>query len=341
VEGFVRAVNGTVKMNPSYLDQWTPEQFEVLEQSILVARHRIHSTGLFSDDALADLIDKHPSNYLTIAAMGRDQNKFEWMVGDRNGLSARELLSAVRNGKLWLNVIAITRFHEEYKKLIDSVYNELEANNPRFQAKNRSGNILISSPNAMVYYHIDLPVNMLWHLRGEKRVWVYPPFDPRFVSSRNIERLIAGEMAEDMPYHAWFEDYALSFDVKPGDLITWPQNTPHRVTNLDGLNVSLSTEHRNARAQRRLNVHRANRLLRQRFGYDSRNTSPDGISARTKEAAIRGLTLWNRLTKKKVKEPFGYRKRFIVDPAAENGYRLLDGESAANFEEENAVLMGR
>src|SRR5690606_19909221 len=117
---------GFPEMTSSYLDQWTSEQFAVLEQSILVARHRIHETGLFSDQALADLIDRHPSDYLTIAAMGRDQNKFEWMVGERGDLSALELLDAVRNGQLWLNVIAITRFHEEYRKLIDSVYDELE-----------------------------------------------------------------------------------------------------------------------------------------------------------------------------------------------------------------------
>ncbi len=327
-------------MPQNYLDQWTPEQFEVLEEAILVAKHKIHSTGLFSDEALADLIDRHPSDYLTIAAMGRDANKFEWMVGERGDLTAMELLDAVRNGQLWLNVIAITKFHDEYRKLIDDVYNELEASNPRFKAQNRSGNILISSPHAMVYYHIDLPVNMLWHLRGEKRVWVYPPFDPRFVAPKNIERLIVGEMAEDMPYHTWFEDYALSFDVKPGQLITWPQNTPHRVSNLEGLNVSLSTEHRNPRAQRRLNVHRANRLLRQKFGCECRSISPDGFTARCKEVIARGSNLTTRLIGKKTEEPFSYRKRFLVDPSAEKGWRLLDGEQPETFEEENAVLMG-
>lgn len=323
-----------------HLDSWTPEQFSVLEQSILVARHKLHETGLFTDEALAKLIENHPSDYLTIAAMGRDEKKFEWMVGERGDISAETLLEVVRSGQLWVNVIAIGRFHEEYRRIIDEVYDELEANNPRFRAQHRSGNLLISSPHAMVYYHIDLPVNMLWHLRGEKRVWVYPPFDNRFVSPRNIERLIAGEMAEDMPYHPWFEDYALKFDVKPGQMITWPQNTPHRVTNLDGLNVSLSTEHRNPIAKRRLNVHRANRLLRNAFGMECRSCSPHGLGARAKEVLAKGVTLSQRLLRVGNKEPFGYRKRFFIDPNAPLGYTLHDGSRQPDFEEENAVLMG-
>ena len=42
-----------------HLDSWTPEQFSVLEQSILVARHKLHETGLFTDEALAKLMNKN------------------------------------------------------------------------------------------------------------------------------------------------------------------------------------------------------------------------------------------------------------------------------------------
>lgn len=325
----------------SLLRDWTPEQFAVLEQAVLVAQHRLHETDLFSDAALAELIDRQPDDYLTIAAMGRDEKKFEWMVGERGDASAHDLLDAVRRGKLWVNLIALGRFYDEYRRIINDLYDELEARNPRFKAQHRSGNLLISSPEAMVYYHIDLPVNMLWHLRGRKRVWVYPPFDPRFVAPRNIERLIHGEMAEDMPYHAWFEDYALKFDVEPGQMITWPQNTAHRVTNLDGLNVSLSTEHRNPLAQRRLNVHRANRFLRKNFGLEGTSIRPEGAVARAKELLIKGVHAVQRVTRRQHKEPFGYRKKFRVDPHAPLGYVLLNGAEQASFEEENAVLMGR
>ena len=324
----------------SYLGNWSPEQFRVLEKAVLVAEHRIHDTGLFTDEALCRLIDNHPGDYLTIAAMGNDKNKFEWMTGERGDTSAEDLLLAVKRGQLWINLIRLGRLHPEYNEIINSVYDELEARSPGFKAQNRSANLLISSPNAMVYYHLDLPVNMLWHLRGEKRVWVYPGGDERFVAPRNIERLILGEMAEDMPYQPWFEDYALSFTLKPGQMITWPQNAPHRVTNCEGLNVSLSTEHRNPTARRRLGVHLANHYLRRQFGWQNLSISPAGLSGRLKEVYARVCRKLEPLLRGERAEPFSYRKRFRIDPNAEKGWVLLEPDQDLSFAEEEALLIG-
>lgn len=324
----------------SYLKDWTPEQCRVLEKAVLVARHRLHETGLFSDEALADLIDGQPDDYLTIAAMGSDENKFEWMVGERDGASGEEVVEAVRCGKLWVSLIALTRFHDEYRRLVDAVYDELESTVPGFKARHRSANLLLSSPQAMVYYHVDLPVNMLWHLRGEKRVWVYP-CDERFVSQRNLERLSAEQMSEDMPYESWFDDYALSFRVQPGQMITWPQNSPHMVKNLDGLNVSLSTEHRHPVAKRRIMVYKANYHLRRRFGMKKLSGNPRGLTAHLKQNGVRAASLLNRLIRRSEDETFGFRRRFVIDPQAELGYRLCEGEVAGDFSEEQSVVHDR
>lgn len=317
----------------SCLKNWTQQQFEVLEKAVLLADHRLHESGMFTDEALAELIDGHPEEYLTISTMGSDDNTWEWMEGERNGVPADVLLNTVREGKLWLNLIRLTHANAEYRKLVDSIYDELEASAPGFRAMHRSANLLISSPNAMVYYHVDVPVNMLWHLRGEKRVWVYP-YDARFVSQKNMERLVAGEMKEDMPYEPWFKDFALKFDVKPGQMLTWPQNTPHHVTNLNGLNVSLSTEHRNPVAKRRVNVHHANRLLRKTFGCTNLSDSPFGVQARLKEAMTRSYFAVEKLIGNGDKiQHYAYKKRFIVDPSSETGYTII-GDSANAMTEE-------
>lgn len=321
-----------------YLQDWTAQDFGVLEEAVLVARHRLHETGLFSDEALADLIDKQSDDYLTLAAMGTDASKFEWMAGQRGDASGKDIIQAVKTGKIWVNIICLARFHPEYAKLLNSLYAELEKNSPGFQAKHRSANLLISSPNAIVYYHIDLPVNMLWHIRGEKRVWVYPHFDNRFASPRNIERAIIGEMSEDMPFEPWFDDYALEFNVKPGQMITWPQQAPHRVTNLDSMSVSLSTEHRNKRAKRRINTHLANYYLRKQFGCKNLSIKPEGWKACVKEAYVRGVQLCNKLITANQLEPYSYRKRFVIDLNAELGYRMLEGENATDFKREEALL---
>jgi hypothetical protein len=210
-------------------------------------------------------------------------------------------------------------------ELVNDVYNELEAGNPKFRAEDRTANLLISSPGAIVPYHVDMPVNMLWHLRGRKRVWVYPPFDARFASLTSLENVCTGRWSEDVPYEPEWDKYALTFDAEPGQLITWPQLTPHRVTNLEGLNVSLSTEHKNATARRRLNVHEANFLLRRRTGIAPASADVHGPVAYAKQALARVARLSSRLMKKQPPQ-FVYPKSFVVDPSQPRGYRLTVGD---------------
>lgn len=305
------------------LVDWKPQDFETLEQGILVAQHALADFNLFTDEGLAKILDAHPDSALTLSTMGQDTNTFEWRDGDRNGVAGEQLLQMVKDGHLWINCRQILRYQPELAKLVNELYNELEQNNPSFRAENRSANLLISSPTAIVHYHVDMPVNMLWHIRGRKRVWVYPPLDPRFASLPVIEKVCAGVWSEDVPYQSEWDRYAMVFDAEPGQLITWPQLTPHRVSNLSGLNVSLSTEHKNPRARRRLNVYQANHLLRNRCGCSPTDASPDGIVAHAKQTLARVARYASKALNRKPTQ-FVYPKSFVLDPTAPCGYRLLD-----------------
>ena len=310
-------------MNRNLLSDWTPSDFETVENGVLLARHRLVETGLFTDEALARVLDSHPADCLHINTMGDDTNKFEWREGDRGGVPGDVLLETVRKGHLWINCRNMLDHQPEYAKAIHEIYDDIELKNTGFRAEDRSANLLISSPGALVHYHVDLPVNMLWHLRGSKRVWVYPHFDSRFVAQSCMEMVCSGEFTDDVPYDPDFDKYALVFDVQPGELITWPQHTPHRVTNLEGLNVSLSTEHKNPRARRRINVHLANQFLRRQFGIATPHVEVDGASAHLKQTLSRALRYWSKLRGIE-KEQFTYPISFVVDPSAPHGVRLLD-----------------
>ncbi len=307
----------------SLLPNWTNDDFLSLEKGVLLAEHRLADTGLFTDEALTRIIDSHPPECLHINTMGDDASHFEWREGDRNGVPADELLQLLKRGHLWINVRNLLDHQSEYARVIHQLYDELEAHSPDFVARDRSANLLISSPSALVHYHVDLPVNMLWHLRGTKRVWVYPHFDFRFVSQAVMELVCSGDFSEDVPYDPSFDRYALVFDVQPGQLLTWPQHTPHRVENLEGLNVSLSTEHKNARAKRRINVHLANQLLRRHLGWKNLRTEVEGPAAHLKETLARVVRWSNKLAGKQ-KQPYTYPISFEVDPTAPAGFRLLD-----------------
>jgi len=310
---------------PSHLVDWTPQQFASLEEEIFDAQHNLHQSGLFEDANLIKLFDLHPEVDFGINTMSTSNNTFGWREGDRNGVSSEVLLELLHRGHLWVNLRNVRTHHPEVRAAIDSIFDELEAKNPKFRAQSRSANLLISSPGAMVYYHLDVPVNMLWHIRGRKRVWVYPPFDTHFSPQEVVEKICAAEMTEDAPFDPSFDESAKIFDVEPGQLLTWPQLTPHRVENLhDGLCISLSTEHRNPRATRRINVHMANQFLRRTLGLPCRSFEVEGLSAHAKQAVARTVRCWNKVTKSEPPKKNDYQVSFKVDPQSPQGFVLMD-----------------
>jgi hypothetical protein len=313
----------------SLLGNWTPGQIAMLEKGVLLAEHRLHEAEVFTDAGLIRLLDQHPSHALTVSTMGEENEHFQWRDGDRNGVPSDVLIDLVKKGRLWLNLRNVLEYSLELRELIVGVYDELESLCPGFKAIQRSGNLLISSPGCLVHYHLDVPVNMLWHLRGQKRVWVYPSFDERFAPREIVELVCNSEQPEDIPYDPSFDQYALVFDVEPGQLLTWPQMTPHRVQNISGLNVSLSTEHYNPTAKLRLNVHLANQFFRRSFGWNPTSTEIHGLPAHLKQASIRAVRAYRKLAGIQPAKKNTYPKTFVVNPAAPLGFSLLNSQEPA------------
>lgn len=269
------------------IDGWDEAQAAGLGSATVRARHRLAEHPLFTDEALVRVFETHPADHLLIYTMGTDPAEpDDFVFGLRGDLDGWELLEAVREGRLWLNILKMQRFHPEWAALLDQLYDELEAGTPGFEALDRSANLLVSSPTAMVYYHADAPLNALWHVRGTKRVWVYPS-TARFLPQDDLEKIFTGETEEEVPYDPAFDDAAAVFDLEPGDMLTWPQNTPHRVVNTSGMNVSLSTEHHTHEAYRVRGTHLANHYLRRWFHVPTRSTRTDGPWASAKRATYR------------------------------------------------------
>ena len=235
-------------------------------QRPLVATHNLEHHELFADETLAELLDRFPREHLYALTMGSDPTRTdENRLAIHDGGSGAELLRAVRNGRLWLNVTRVDRADAQYRALIDELYAQLAARVPGFTPTNSQGTLLISSPNAMVYYHADAPASVLWHIRGEKRIWIYPPLDERYMKREFLEGIFAGVRHEYLPYDPAFDEAAVSYELKPGQWVTWPQNAPHRITNLGSVNVSLATEYFTAATRRRQRVYVANHFFRTRL----------------------------------------------------------------------------
>lgn len=298
-------------MREESLIDWPANQ--ALGSAVARAGHRLLETGLFTDEQLVELFDRHDPDELLVYRMGEDHRKLDdFQYGSRGGLSAPELLEQVKAGKLWLNIINMTANHPEYAGLVHRMYDELERKVSGFRTVYRSANLLVSSPNAKVYYHADAPLNMLWHLRGEKRVWVYPG-DERFAPREWVEMLFTRESDDDLPYRPEFDEFATSYELRPGEMLTWPQNTPHRVENLGGLNVSLTTEHYTPEAMKKRMTYLSNRYLRKWFGLPTTDVSVDGPRAAVKRTLFR---IARRLPGLREAREEADDAKFTLDPSA-------------------------
>lgn len=314
-------------MSYPLLENWTPEQAARMEKAIFVAQHRLQDLEMFSDEHLIELIDRHPRKELGINTMGTDpERREEWQGGRGGNLSAAELYEAAHKGRIWLNLLRVMDYHTEYANLVNNLYSELEDVCPGLSTYNRSANLLISAPQAMVYYHLDCPINMLWHIRGTKRVWAYP-LESGIVSDETVEGVLCGEKPEELEFRPELDDLAVVYDLQPGEMVTWPQHTPHRVVNTDGLNVSLSTEHMTKSGARRNNVFLANRHFRKILPGDYRSTELTGWRPAVKEFVLRAM---RRIPGLAPEAPRGYvyPVTFEVDLDAPNCVRQLNEETA-------------
>ena len=136
--------------------------------------HRLHDMPLFSLASLARLIDAHPRDHYSLVHMGAGGERRFWREGETAGLSGEAVIDAIAKGRMWLNLRNVAKLDPRYAETLDVIFAEMSRHLPGFDPRTRDCGILISSPNAQVYYHSDLSGQHLWQLMGRKRVYVYP-----------------------------------------------------------------------------------------------------------------------------------------------------------------------
>lgn len=317
------SANHSSNEKKSKLVPWSREQAQAFGLRPLIAKHRLNELDLFSDEALLNLIENYPRELVQAFTMGADPLSWrDWQPVDTAGVSAKEIFTAILRGRLWFKMLQVHLVDQRYGALIDQLYAELTDQCPNFRPVRKSGTLLVSSPTAMVYYHADAEPNLLWHIRGSKRVWVYPAGDRQLVSQELMEDICAHVVDEEAPYKPDFDTKAMTFDLGPGNVISWPLNAPHRVSNLEGVNVSLSTLHETKEADQRKLVYCANRLFRCTYAIPFRSTKETGVVPWFKRLAFRGFRRAGL-----VKTP--PRRRYItnlrVDPDAPDGFSPVAG----------------
>jgi hypothetical protein len=247
---------------------WPQDVGTRFSHETLVLNHNLHERPMFNDAGLASLLDRYPRDKLGVFTMGEDPVDWRsWRSGKPSDLSGQELLDGVHKGRIWLNLRAANAYLEDYAALSDEIFANKESHVAGLKTLKHDLGVLISSPNAQVFYHLDSALVSLWQIRGTKFVRVYEPRAP-FARPEQIEAVILRETPEQIPFDPAWDDAAMAVTLEPGMMVTWPQNAPHRIVNGPMVNVSLSLEFMTPQALLRANVIYANGVMRRRFGLE-------------------------------------------------------------------------
>ena len=228
--------------------------------------HSLITQGFAEDAALAEVLDRYPAELFDINLYDYDdEGQVSLRTGARGRLDGGQLLEAIQQGRLWVNLRGVETGWPELWAAAMTEFAKIQATYPGMRAVTNAGQLILSSPKARVPYHFDAAGVVLFHLRGRKRIFVYPG-DEAHLPERNMEQVVARQTTEELPYRLAFEDDARVMDLEPGQALTWPLYAPHRVENLDRFCVSLSMDFQTWPSRFRNGALYTNAVMRSRGG---------------------------------------------------------------------------
>ena len=261
--------------------------------------HSLVEQGFAADEALAAILDRYPAELFDINLYDYDdEGQASLRTGVRGKLDGAGLLAAIQQGRLWVNLRSVETGWPELWAAAMTEFARVQAAYPGLRAVRNAGQLILSSPKARVPYHFDAAGVVLFHMRGRKRIFVYPG-DEAHLAEVDMEQVVSRQAAEDLPYDRAFEADAQVIDLEPGQALTWPIYAPHRVENLDRFCVSLSMEFQTWPSRFRNGALFANAVLRSRGGHPrmtDRMTTPELAARWAASLALkRAGTLKSRL----------------------------------------------
>jgi len=269
------------------LKNWTEEHTKNFKKDTFTVEHSLNETGLFTDEALAELLDKHPRSDLDVCTIANHDVFQGWFrTGDVRDVDGKTLIEAARAGSIWMNLRRAMNMHPEYKAVLDNMYSDLSRLSGTRQFQPRGG-ILISCPTAETPYHCDPTDTILWHVHGRKTIYIYPRTE-EYLPDAAYERVLYCDNEDYLPYTKPMDDGAKKFELLDNQMITWPLNAPHRVEN-SSYCVSVSAEYASPESTLRNAVMYTHAVMRQKGGL---NPSWEGTSYPSKVVkAIAGRVL--------------------------------------------------
>lgn len=235
-----------------------------------VYQHTLHQNALFSDAAIAQLLDSYPRERIEIFTVGADQKSVDKSRrGSAESLSGAQLLDAVKKGRIWMRLRSAHKAADGYQQIADKMFAELHQMHHGLTTFSHDVGIIISSPGLQEFYEFDMPMTALFQVRGEKALRVWDAREP-YVRDEHLEGQALTGLIPSIEFNPIWNEDAQSVALKPGMMATWAQNSPYRLVNNDSMNVALYAAFMTPASLLRADVIYGNAVMRRRFGLAQR-----------------------------------------------------------------------
>jgi hypothetical protein len=294
------------------------------------SKHNLHETQYFGDAELIEILDNIPRSNLRIWTADHMVNDSSaYMYVDTTGIGGKDILECVKRGEFWINLQRVDKFFDQFKRISDQLYESLTAQCPQFQVSFIHSYILLSSPKMYFQLHVDSYENMFWCVRGGKDFYLYPPADPRVASREFMEDVCAGVLEDFLPHTEENRSLRMEVPILPGDLLSWPQHSPHEFVNNEQFNVGLGTFHGTKNGAKRILNYQASRYFRENLPLFRGNMNHDSLSMTVRRNLYRGMMKFGQLP---VPKKIDFWTSYRLDPSQSNCMsKIENGPVLAEF----------
>jgi hypothetical protein len=199
-------------------------------------------------------------------------------------------LAGIANAKAWMSLLNV-QVDPVYRRLIDEV---LDGIRPFIETRDpgmsyRAGWIFVSSPGAVTPFHMDHEHNFILQILGNKKLYVWDPFDRAVISERAQELFHDQHSRELVKWDESFRSKAQVFDLAPGMGGYMPSTSGHLVENGDRPSITISFTYYTDSTRRRELLYRGNARLR-RLGVTPYMIGTSPVRDQLKFAGLRAYT---------------------------------------------------
>jgi hypothetical protein len=227
--------------------------------------HQLSGHPLFSLPRLLKLAqsirEKRPQDlYYDAGKIRVDQR---WDETEPQKVSVEEAIENIDTSGVWI-ILKRAELDPDYGELLNSCMAEAQSyigRDFRRDLKVAADSIIfITSPNRVTSYHIDRECSFLLQMRGMKQISIFDRSDRDVLTEQELE-LFWSTDNNAARYKPEFENRARKFQLRPGNGVHIPVNSPHWLQNSNNVSISYNINCQ-FKDHFRANLYRANYALR-------------------------------------------------------------------------------